>query len=436
MPCASPGWSAPTSKASSRAPSKSSPPRPISMPWPAATRRAAAAPWPRLQPRRAALCHLLGDRCGRPDHLCRRARGRPGTDAADRGLVQACCSRARISRWAASRSAAAPAGRACMSHMPLRADRHGRDGAVIAALDLEWLSRRLADVPLPPGGVVFLSDRAGTCSAAGRSPARFVVAARRRPRHHAGAAASRITECDPRDRHRRGAAQLRPDADQPAAFRHLCRYRARIPRRPRPRWPRARRQRAAADPAPAPWRRCCSGCSSPRAPWNGRSRPCSRRWNAGAPAMPAPASVATRGSASPAAAANSCGSPPPSTKPRKRSRRAGWRCAEQVALPADRRGDRRGPVHRRARPAPDDLRQSGGGAALRPARRPIRRIPRSGAAGPPRHGGAALSRPPARASTSSTATRHPDGTERRLAPSPLPRCMARRPAGWSAWSAT
>ena len=56
----------------------------------------------------------------------------------------------------------------------LRADRHGREGAVIAALDLDWLSRRLAEVPLPPGGVVFLSDRAGTLLGRWPDPTRFV----------------------------------------------------------------------------------------------------------------------------------------------------------------------------------------------------------------------------------------------------------------------
>jgi two-component sensor histidine kinase/PAS domain-containing protein len=56
----------------------------------------------------------------------------------------------------------------------LRTERHGRDGAVVAALDLEWLSRRLADVPLPPGGVVFLADRAGTLLGRWPDPAGFV----------------------------------------------------------------------------------------------------------------------------------------------------------------------------------------------------------------------------------------------------------------------
>lgn len=58
----------------------------------------------------------------------------------------------------------------------LRSARHGRDGAIVALLDLDWLSRRLAEVPLPPGGVVFLSDRAGTLLGRWPDPAAFVGA--------------------------------------------------------------------------------------------------------------------------------------------------------------------------------------------------------------------------------------------------------------------
>jgi len=56
----------------------------------------------------------------------------------------------------------------------LRAERDGRDGAVVAALDLAWLGQRLAEVPLPPGGAVMVTDREGTFLGRWPEPERFV----------------------------------------------------------------------------------------------------------------------------------------------------------------------------------------------------------------------------------------------------------------------
>jgi PAS domain S-box-containing protein len=45
---------------------------------------------------------------------------------------------------------------------------------VIAALDLDWLARRLADIPLPPGGTASVVDRAGIILGRWPEPERFV----------------------------------------------------------------------------------------------------------------------------------------------------------------------------------------------------------------------------------------------------------------------
>lgn len=62
--------------------------------------------------------------------------------------------------------------------LPLPAARYGREGVVIAALDLQWLGQRLAEVPLPPGGSVLVADRKG-----------IVLGHWPNPEHHVGQAA-------------------------------------------------------------------------------------------------------------------------------------------------------------------------------------------------------------------------------------------------------
>ncbi|MDO9707892.1 HWE histidine kinase domain-containing protein [Paracraurococcus lichenis] len=58
--------------------------------------------------------------------------------------------------------------------LPLKASRHGRDGMVVAALDLAWLAQRLAEVPLPPGGSAVVVDRNGTILGRWPDPERFL----------------------------------------------------------------------------------------------------------------------------------------------------------------------------------------------------------------------------------------------------------------------
>jgi PAS domain S-box-containing protein len=113
----------------------------------------------------------VADAAGRV--ICAADPNSPGTDVADRDWYK------RLQRGEDFALGGFAVGHATgrpslhVAHA-LRADRHGRDGAVVAALDLDWLSRRLADVPLPPGGVVFLSDGAGTLLGHWPDPTRFV----------------------------------------------------------------------------------------------------------------------------------------------------------------------------------------------------------------------------------------------------------------------
>jgi PAS domain S-box-containing protein len=61
-------------------------------------------------------------------------------------------------------------------HLALALDpaRHGIGGALIAALDLDWLAARLAEVPLPAGGMVSVVDRNGVILARWPDPANYL----------------------------------------------------------------------------------------------------------------------------------------------------------------------------------------------------------------------------------------------------------------------